>query len=431
LKNSNYLKESDNLSINIGLVVFNHGAFGGAAKRYTQLFLSLNILYPDRFYFFINYHLFEQIQNIFNNLPLERIKIIDFKKNVKLENLKNSSVLPKFYSDNIPDPLLTDKNTTIFRKIYWYYKNKFRQKTLFKQIEKYRKELDIKIFNGVFAGILPLVFYSDRKARKPSVIFSNMDSWFSEVHSDMKRLWYRKYYSFNYAIEKCDYVDFLSPYILEGVKERNVKINKDSVSIAPCSFIDYSKCSIGDKSNFEIAFSARLEPDKNPMLYLEAAKEIAAKYPFVKFHLLGEGTLVNEIKNYIESNNLTGNINFQFHKNPPEILAKTSVFVSIQTNTNYPSQSVLEAMACGNAIIASNTGDTNMFINSKNGLLIELNKTGLVSALEKLINDAAGTKILGINAREFAINNHTEKKYIEYFTGLVKKAGLGNPCMNS
>ena len=43
---------------------------------------------------------------------------------------------------------------------------------------------------------------------------------------------------------------------------------------------------------------------KNPMLYLEAAKEIALRYPFVKFHLLGEGTLVNEIKNYIELNNL-------------------------------------------------------------------------------------------------------------------------------
>ena len=160
------------------------------------------------------------------------------------------------------------------------------------------------------------------------------------------------------------------------------------------------------------------------MLYLEAANEIILKYPVVKFHLLGEGTLVNEITNYIESHNLAANINFQFHNNPPAILANTSIFVSIQANTNYPSQSVLEAMACGNAIVASNTGDTSMFINSKNGILIELTKTDLVAAFEKLINDTAGTKILGINAREFAINNHTENKYIEYFTTLVKKAAV-------
>ena len=49
--------------------------------------------------------------------------------------------------------------------------------------------------------------------------------------------------------------------------------------------------------------------------------------------------------------------------------------------------SLLEAMACGNAIIASKRGDTELFINSSNGLLIDLNKSELVSAMELLINN--------------------------------------------
>jgi glycosyltransferase involved in cell wall biosynthesis len=416
------LDKNFKISHKSAIVIFNYGAFGGAPKRYTQLFLNLNKLFPGKFYFITNNHLFEQISAIFTDLPLEQIKLIDFKKEQKRDTLTKPSSTPTFFPGNIPDPMEIDKNTSILRKIYWYYKNKFRQKSLYKQIENYRKELGIRVFIGVFGGINPLVFYLDEKPRKASVIFSDMDSWFSEVHPDMKKLWYRKYYSFNYAMENSDYVDFLSPYILEGVRKRNVKIKEGTAMIAPCSFIDYSKCRIGDKKKFEAAFCARLEPDKNPMLYLEAAKEIINKYPGVKFHILGEGTLVNEIRNFIESHNLAENINFQFHRNPPDILANTSAFVSIQSNTNYPSQSVLEAMACGNAIIASSTGDTQLFINSNNGLLIELTKENLVAALEKLINDKALTAGLGNYAREYAMSNHTEEKYIEYFLDLSEKA---------
>lgn len=171
-----------------------------------------------------------------------------------------------------------------------------------------------------------------------------------------------------------------------------------------------------------MAFCARLEWDKNPLLYLEAAKEVLLKYPEVKFHLLGEGSLADKIKKYIEENGLSANVNFQFHKNPPEILKNTSVFVSIQSNTNYPSQSVLEAMACGNAIIASDVGDTKMLINKNNGILIPLNKADLMKALYKLIDDRELTRSWGISGRDFVIKNHTVEKYCDYFVNIINKS---------
>jgi hypothetical protein len=42
-----------------------------------------------------------------------------------------------------------------------------------------------------------------------------------------------------------------------------------------------------------------------------------------------------------------------FRAHPTYILGEASEFVSIQTKNNHPSQSVLEAMNCGNTIIAS------------------------------------------------------------------------------
>jgi glycosyltransferase involved in cell wall biosynthesis len=400
-------------------VIFNNGAFGGAAKRYTQLYIELLKHYPDDIYLFVNDHLFRQIKQIFPDINISNIRVVE--KEQKAADNSNGQKA-NFYADHSPDPLKIDRETSFVRKIYWYYKNLFRQKNLFRLIENHRTELGIKVLVGVFSGGLPLVFYTDEKPRRASVIFANMDSWFSDVHSDMKKLWYRKFYSFNNIMEKADYVDFLSPYILEGIKKRSVGIKDEAVSVAPCSFIDYSKCSSGDKSSFEIAFSARLEPDKNPMLFLEAARVIHQKYPDVKFRIMGEGTLVKEIESFINENQLNGVIDFRFHKNPPEVFSNTSVFVSLQTGTNYPSQSVLEAMACGNAVIASNTGDTNLFINEDNGLLIEISLNELVNAIEKLINNKELTLRLGMNAREYAMKDHTAERYIGYFTELIKKA---------
>ena len=398
-------------------VIFPSGAFGGAEKRFTNLFINLQKLHPGKFYYIINPLMKKHLERSFPGLNDGNIRVINSSEQEKISGSEGS--LPERYNDITPNPEETDKNASAARKYYWYYKNKSRQKKLFKQIEAIRKKEDIKIIIGIFAGGLPLVFYRENNIPGVKIIFSDMDSWFSEVLPDTKKLWYRKYYSFNNILETADKVDFLSPYIAEGVKKLGVTIPEEKISIAPCSFIDYNKCSVGSKSNFEIAFAARLEPDKNPMLYLEAARQIVKEFPAVKFHLLGEGSLVNEISEYITANGLTDNINFTFHKDPPEVFSKTSVFVSLQSGTNYPSQSVLEAMACGNAVIASNRGDTPLFINEANGMLVELNVESVAAALKKLITDPTGTNQLGKQAALFVTQNHTLEKVTEYYTNLI------------
>lgn len=399
--------------------MFNNGAFGGAAKRYTLLYRELFQRFPENIFLIVNSHLYNQIISIFPELDTRNILVIDYEKDTSGSEEKGNTT---YYSDHSPDPVEIDKRTSLPRKIYWYYKNLSKQKNIYKKIEAIRIKYDIKVFAGVFSGALPTVFYLKDKRKRVSVIFANMDSWFSEVHPDMKQLWYRKYYSFNYIMENADYVDFLSPYILEGVKQRNVNISPGAISIAPCSFADYSKCSVGDRSKIEIAFSARLEPDKNPLMFLEAAAALHKKYPDIKFHLMGEGSLVFEIEKFIAESGLAAAVNFKFHKNPPEVFANTGIIVSLQTGTNYPSQTLLEAMACANAVVASSTGDTGLFINKENGLLIDLNTNELVKALEELINNNTRLHQMGNNARELVLANHTAEKYCGYFISLLQKA---------
>lgn len=401
----------------IGIVLFNPSSFGGATKRFSNLFKYFLSRYPDRFFYFVNGHFYSQLKELFPEINSERIIVIG--KNIPAVK-EFSTSLPKYYESRAADPYIVDLNVGYARKLYWFVKNRFRQKSLFGEIESHRKRLGIELFLGVFSGGLPLVFYLNQSPRKSAVIFSDMDSWSSDIFNDTKRFWYRKYYSFNNILENADAVDFLSPYVKQTVVQTGIKLINNKSFITPCSFTDYSKCIPGEKKRIEIAFCGRLEPNKNPMMYLEAAKEISKHYD-VRFHLLGEGSLVNEIQSFINENSLGKKVFFQFHKNPPEIFSETSIFVSIQATNNYPSQSVLEAMACGNAIIASDVGDTRMFINESNGILIPLNTESLVAALKQLIEDKEKIQKMGMAAVEFVKSNHTVEKCGDYYLALFEK----------
>lgn len=395
-------------------ILLTGGILGGAEKRFTQLFEYLSYKCPGQFYFIITWDLFYKILEVFPNYAIQNLIPIGLKTIIH-KNKKAFIGKSKTYAINHPG---------FIKQIYRLIKNYRIQKSYYKEIEVIRKEKKINSFLGIYNGIIPLYFYLMKKTRDVGIIFCDMDSWFRDILPKEKKYWYRKYSSFNYALENSDYVDFLSPFILNGVKERGMKIKEESVSITPCSFTDYSKCKIGNKIIYQVAFAGRLEKDKNPNLFLEAAIILSKKYPEILFHIMGEGRLSSDIKEKVD-NSGSGNIIFHgFHSQPTEILADTSVFVSIQTTNNYPSQSVLEAMGCGNAIVATNVGDTQMFINKNNGILINLDVVELVNAIEALYLNKELRERLGKYAYSYVRENHTIEKMVDYYVNLFNNASI-------
>lgn len=396
------------------IVLLTGGILGGAEKRFIQLFEYLSCNYSGKYYFIITWELYYKILEIFPDYPHQNLIPIGSKI---ILNKNKTAVLNKSKTFTIILPVF-------IKQIYRFIKNYNIQKRYYREIDHIKKEKNIKCFLGVFDGIIPLYFYLKKKKRKVGVIFCDMDSWFDDVMPKEKKFWYRKYSSFNYALENSDYVDFLSPFILEGVRKRGIKINEKTVSITSCSFTDYSKCKLGNKSTFQVAFSGRLFSNKNPLLFLEAAIILSNKYPEIIFHIMGEGELSAIIKDKVTNSGLNNIIFHGFYPQPTEILASVSVFVSIQTTNNYPSQSVLEAMGCGNAVIATNVGDTRMFINENNGILIDLNLSDLVNAIENLYLNKELREQLGNYAYYYVRENHTVEKMTDYYIDLFNKASL-------
>jgi len=408
---------------NSAFVLLFVGPIGGAQKRFVNLVIFMNKLYPGNHFMIVSYSLFNQIKELFVLNDYNMFIPVGSCTTVIETNIKNPKSKAK-NSTNFQNSVFKAIQKSLLYKLFYFYRSRLEQHKTFLEIKEIVRKYHITSLIGVFNGIIPLYFYLKKNTSRPGIIYCNMDSWFSSISLNAHKDWHRKYVSFNYAHEKSDLVDFLSPFICKGIQGLGIKIPDAKVRITPCSFTDYSKCHIGAKNKFRIAFSGRLENDKNPVMFINAAIVLAKKYPDVEFHILGEGRLSEVIRDITVNSNLPNIVFHGFHPNPPEILAGTSVFVSIQTTNNYPSQSVLEAMACGNAIIATDVGDTRLFMDKDKGSLIELSYDALSEELENYIMNPNDARIKGNAASEYVRKNHTIKQVADYYLNLLNEAAI-------
>lgn len=178
-----------------------------------------------------------------------------------------------------------------------------------------------------------------------------------------------------------DQIDSLYPSIV---------LKNDKVNISPGSFTDYQKFHSKEKEDI-IVFAGRLIEDKNPELFIKSINEIinirkdsmAKKW---EYHIMGDGPLKEELINYVNRQGLDKNVIFS-SGDISTILSMSKVFVSLQPHENYPSQSVLEAIASKNYIIATDVGDTRKFVNDEYSHLIQSNIESLSDAIIEVIND--------------------------------------------
>ena len=396
------------------IIILSNGTFGGAQRRFTNLFFALRKKYPDNAWFIVTQSMRLQLEQIYGPEMLDGVVSIGPSYNPpvveRVESLNSKSAkrlgVFKFLKN------------TFFYKVYFFYKTRRNQFELFREIDALSKRHKIDRFLAIYTGVLPLYFYFGLKNR-PRIVFVNMDSWFSHLTTNPKRDWFRQFDLFNRAHSEADLVDVLSPYILDGLHVRGFQIEQDRYRITASSFTDYSRCVVGKKSTFTFVFGARLEKDKNPMIFLEASKQLAGEFPDARFIIAGDGRLSEAIKSELSSIS-KANIQFVgFVAILPELLSDSTVFVSLQTDNNYPSQSVLEAMACGNAIIATDVGDTRMFVNEQNGWLIGLDLDSLILAMRYCLKNPDEVKAKGRFAGNFVRQHFSLERALAYYSNII------------
>jgi glycosyltransferase involved in cell wall biosynthesis len=173
-------------------------------------------------------------------------------------------------------------------------------------------------------------------------------------------------------------------------------------------FKPFSEAKISNK----ILFVGRLNPQKNITLLLDSLIETG-----ISIDVFGAGPLRNDLIQYAD--NISVDANF-FDPVPndkiPAIYNSYSIYVLCSPYEGNP-KTLLEAMACGCAVIGTNAPGINSIITHKvNGLLVEENPSSLKAAILELNSNTSLAKKLGDSAtRYIKKNNSLEESVLKEF----------------
>jgi glycosyltransferase involved in cell wall biosynthesis len=228
----------------------------------------------------------------------------------------------------------------------------------------------------------------------------------------LKKTSYREYLVAVILSKLSNKVDVLNPSIdLDGL------INKNKISISPCSFSDPIKFFPTYPKKNKVVFAGHLQENKGAKILLGILENLPLNinYEFVicgvSDNLDGYNKTISDIvktkNNIIITRSVTMN----------KILSDANIFLSLQTWDNYPSQSLIEAMLSGCFIIATDVGDTSLLVKEPWGKVININSSPdiFIKQIELAINFSAfQQREVGEQSRDFILMNHTIEKYIKY-----------------
>jgi glycosyltransferase involved in cell wall biosynthesis len=178
---------------------------------------------------------------------------------------------------------------------------------------------------------------------------------------------------------------------------------------------------------FVIGTVARLDPDKAIDILLDAVLRVSEKTERVKCLLVGDGGLRRRLENYTERIGLAGKVIFTGART--DIAALLSV-MDIYVNSSHRegiSVSLLESMAAGKPVVATEVGGNPEIINDNSvGILVPANNAeALAGAVNMLLHDKEKRLQMGKNARERIINEFSissqSKKIESLYENLLRK----------
>lgn len=222
-------------------------------------------------------------------------------------------------------------------------------------------------------------------------------------------------------------INCLSGPIYTSIAARVGSAASDRVTRSPGSLLSFRREWGEQRKQPQIAFVARLERIKNPVLFLEAIAILASRRRDFTAVVLGDGRLRPQVDRAIAQLGLGDRARRVFHHTPIDVLADSLIFVSLQHWDNYPSQALLDAMECGCAVVASDVGSTRELVNGETGVLVPFDATAIADALDRLLEEPALARAMGERGRALVRQAHSIEAYAAYILDLYDRARDARP----
>ncbi len=214
---------------------------------------------------------------------------------------------------------------------------------------------------------------------------------------------------YRFALLRCTVIDALTEGAAEDLVRRGVPRHK--ILVSPGSAVDLDRFQPAPEKHPWVVFAGRLVEEKNPLLFIETLPAILREAPHARIFLLGEGPLGPAVGQVLERMGLRGSVETGFRQDLAPILGQARVFVSLQRQDNYPSQSLLEAMASGAVPVATDVGLTWKLVDETTGVRVKPNPDDIARAAADLLRDPERCERLGRAARQRVAERHSEGRY--------------------
>ena len=173
------------------------------------------------------------------------------------------------------------------------------------------------------------------------------------------------------------------------------------------------------KEIVNIGIVGRLVPVKNHWLFLKAAQMLRlslaneAKPYKVKFKIVGDGELKQKLEESSLKLNIADCVEFVgWQKDLVKVYSELDIVCLTSLNEGTP-VSLIEAMASGKAVIATNVGGVRDLLGQDRGIVVEPNNTEAFSkALFSLLADVNFRERLGKKASEFVKERFTKHRLL-------------------
>jgi glycosyltransferase involved in cell wall biosynthesis len=230
-------------------------------------------------------------------------------------------------------------------------------------------------------------------------------------------------------------VDMLDPILFEQFRSAFF-FKRRAFSLTPNSFVDldaYRPAPFSEKTN-TLTFVGRFHEEKQVRRLLETIPEVDralrdAGIAQPAFRILGNGA--DDVVRRCEALAQTGiDVRASFEPNPQGVLERSKVFFSLQKSNNYPSKSLLEAMACGNVPVVTDVGTSQRIAPSDLARYVPRDFTAqdiARASLEILTMDQGEFSARVAAIREFLADHFSVASMARYYVGLYRGV-TAQPC---
>lgn len=186
----------------------------------------------------------------------------------------------------------------------------------------------------------------------------------------------------------------------------------------------FDKIKTEKTDKFKILYVGRLHPQKGLKYLIRAAKKIIQNNPEVEFHLIGSGSLEQELRREVKETGLSDYFKFKgevFNEDLIREYKSADLFVLPSIYEGQP-LTLLEAWAAKLPVVATDVGGNKDFIQEGvNGYLVEpRNPEKLAEAItEAMENEDLGE--MGLNGYNLVKDNYTWDKVAERVYGIYNE----------